>query len=61
MWAVESGNIDTVRIILEHGADINAKNEHGKLHTITLTISICSCISFYMCVYINSYNCILNI
>ena len=52
MWAVESGNIDTVRIILENGANINAKNEHGKLHTITVTISICSCISIYICVCI---------
>ena len=48
MWAVESGNIDTVRIILEHGADINAKNEHGKLHTITLLFLY---LYLYMCVY----------
>ena len=29
---------DLVRILLEHGADVNAKDEEGKLHTIIITI-----------------------
>ncbi len=51
MWAVESGNIDTVRILLEHGADINTKNEHGKFHTSIVTISIYPFI--YIFIYIH--------
>ena len=26
-------NLDTVRILLEHGADVNTKDKDGKLHT----------------------------
>ena len=53
MWAVESGNIATVRILLEHGADINTKNEHGKFHSSIVTISIYPsiCISIYIYLY----------
>ena len=32
MYAAKSGNTDTVRILLEHGADINTKDNNGKLH-----------------------------
>ena len=35
MMAAESGNTDTVRIILEHGADVNAKDVYGKLHILS--------------------------
>ena len=28
----------TVKILLEHGADVNAKDEEGKLYTIIITI-----------------------
>ena len=32
MWAAKEGNTDTVRILLEHGAGINTKDNDGKLH-----------------------------
>ena len=35
MNAAESGNTDTVRILLEHGADVNAKDVYGKLHILS--------------------------
>ena len=28
-----NGKTDAMRILLEHGADVNAKDEQGKLHT----------------------------
>ena len=31
MYAAMFGNTDTVRILLEHGADVNAKDVYGKL------------------------------
>ena len=45
MLAAQSfGTPDTVRILLEHGADINTKDKSGKLNT-----------NIYLCVY-NSHN-----
>ena len=38
MWAAKEGNTDTVRILLEHGADVKAKDASGKLLTIIVTI-----------------------
>ena len=35
-----SDNTDAMRILLEHGADVNAKDNQGKLHAIIVTISI---------------------
>ena len=32
MYAAKSGNTDKVRILLEHGADINTKDNNGKLY-----------------------------
>ena len=29
MWAVFNGNADVVKILLENGADINAKSDSG--------------------------------
>ena len=29
MYAAENGNTDTVKILLEHGADINTKDNSG--------------------------------
>ena len=53
------GNTDTVRILLEHGADINAKDEDGELHTISQYLFIHLSVYIYLCVY-NSYKCTLN-
>ena len=36
MW----GKSDTVKILLEHGAEVNTKDKYGKLHTIIVTIFI---------------------
>ncbi len=33
MLAAEYGTPDTVRILLEHGADVHTKDKDGKLHT----------------------------
>ena len=53
MRAVEMGHTDTVRILLEHGADVNTKNIHGELHTIIVTISIYPSILLYTFIYIH--------
>ena len=37
--AAEEGNTDRVRILLEHGADVNTKDERGKLHTLSQYLS----------------------
>ena len=29
IWAARNGNADVVKILLENGADINAKDRHG--------------------------------
>ena len=52
MLAAESGNTDAVGILLEHGANVNAKNEQGKLHTIIVPMSIYPsiCIHLFMCI-----------
>ena len=44
-------NTDTIEILLEHGADVNAKDEQGKLHTIIVTMSIYPsiCIHSFLC------------
>ncbi len=38
MWATDSliyaGSTETVRILLEHGADVNTKDNDGKLHKL---------------------------
>ena len=39
MLAAQNGFIDVVRILLEHGADVNTKDEIGELHSIIVTIS----------------------
>ena len=36
MWAVFNGNADVVKILLENGADINAKSDSGQLHNNTI-------------------------
>ena len=36
-----------VKILLEHGADVNTKNELGKLNTINFTIFIYTSIYIY--------------
>ena len=38
--AAKVGSTKTVRILLEHGADVNSKDENGELNTIIFTISI---------------------
>ena len=43
-----AANTDIVRILLEHGADINAKDKQGKLHTIIVTMSIYPYISIHL-------------
>ena len=48
MKAVEVGNTDLVRILLEYGADINTKSDSGELHTIIVTISISPSIYNYL-------------
>ena len=53
------GNTDTVRILLEHGADINAKDEDGELHTISQHLFIHLSVYIYHCVY-KSYKCTVN-
>ena len=40
MLAAMRGNPDKVRILLEHGAEVNTKDKYGKLHTIIVTIFI---------------------
>ena len=40
MKAAEMGYTKSVRILLEHGADVNSKDESGELYTIIVTISI---------------------
>ena len=32
MWAAQYGTPDTVKILLEHGADVNTQNGWGELH-----------------------------
>ncbi len=29
MYAAKNGNIDTVKLLLEHGADVNSKDNYG--------------------------------
>ena len=55
MKAAQMGYIESVRILLEHGADVNSKDESGKLYTIIVTISIYSFIHLYLFIYICVY------
>ena len=36
MYAVENGNTDLVKILLEHGADANTKNIDGQLVRVNI-------------------------
>ena len=38
MYAAESGQKDVVKILLEHGAAINAKNKNGQLLQIVIIV-----------------------
>ncbi len=38
MYAAESGQKDVVKILLEHGAAINAKSKYGQLLQIVITV-----------------------
>ena len=44
IWAAENGHSDTVKVLLEAGADIEAKGRVSK------RISICTCVYVYVCV-----------
>ena len=61
MRAAERSRTDIVRILIEHGADINTKSDVGELHTITLSKylslhpSIYIQLFIYIYVYLNSY------
>ena len=33
-------NTDTIGILLEHGSNVNAKDEQAKIHTVIVTLSI---------------------
>ena len=63
MKAAEMGYTKSVRILLEHGADVNSKDESGELYTIIVTISIYPpiyiSVNIDLCVF-NSYKCNLN-
>ena len=56
MKAAWNNNIDTVRILIEHGANVHAKDSQGELYTIILTITIYQFIDIY--VYIHLHLCI---
>ena len=51
IWAAENGHSDTVKALLEAGADIEAKGHVSK------RISICTCVYVYVYVYV----CVCNI
>ena len=34
MYAAQSGNTETVKILLEHGAEVNSKDKDGQLQNI---------------------------
>ena len=51
MWAAWNGHSDTVKALLEAGADIEAKGRVSK------RISICTCVYVYVYVYV----CVCNI
>ena len=51
MLAAMRGNPDKVRILLEHGAEVNTKDKDGKLYTIIVTISIHLSVYIFICVY----------
>ena len=44
MWAASNGHADTVKVLLDAGAAIEAKNNVSK------RISICTCVYVYVCV-----------
>ena len=52
MLAAQFGNTEAVGILLEHGSNVNAKDEQGKLHTIIVTMSIYRsiCIHLFICI-----------
>ena len=47
------GSGQAVRILLEHGADVHAKNDHGELYTMIVCTIIFTypSINIYICVY----------
>ena len=40
MLAAMRGRTETVKILLEHGAEVNTKDKYGKLHNIIVKTSI---------------------
>ena len=44
MWAARYGKADIIKVLLEAGADIEAKGHVSK------RISICTCVYVYVCV-----------
>ena len=50
MWAASNGHTDVIKVLLEAGASIEAKNNVSK------RISICTCVCVCVCVL---YSCII--
>ena len=44
LWAAHNGHSDIVKVLLDAGADIEAKN------TVSKRISICTCVCVCVCV-----------
>ena len=55
MWAAMWMNKDKVRFLLEHGADVNAQDNQGKLHAIIVTMYLSIYLYTFIPVYIFLY------
>ena len=54
IWAASNGHSDTVKVLIDTGADIEAKN------TVSKRISICTCVFvLYSCIIVLFYSILL--
>ena len=47
IWAALNGKADTVKVLLEAGASIEAKDNVSKRRSICACVSVCLCVIFF--------------
>ena len=58
MWASENGHVEAVRLLLDRGAVVNAKNYVSTCGCTDVSVSVCLCL--VLCCVVGMYAIIVN-
>ena len=60
MWAADNGHSDVVKVLLDAGADIEAKDNVSKRISICTCVCVCVCVCvLYSCIIVSFYSILL--